>query len=100
MDIPPEMLKEASDALSLWTRKRMWTLWHIPFKYYLPDNRGQTLSDLERLYAELATHGEIALDRSGEPCCLSGRRPALLHIYPDLHGPWKEEPCDSSNVKN
>jgi len=83
---------EAADAVSLWLRKRMWTLNHIPFKYYLPDSRGQTPPEQDRLYSELDTLGEIRLDRSGEPCCLSGRRPALLHLYPDLCGPWKEEP--------
>lgn len=88
---PSPLVEEAADTINLWTRKKMWTLWHIPFKYYLPPEKEPT-TELEQLYRELATHGEIALDRSGEPCCLSGRRPALLHIYPDLHGPWKEEP--------
>lgn len=91
---------EAVDAISLWTRERMWTLTHIPFEYYLPDSSGRTTPQLEQLYSELATHGKIVLDRAGKPCCLTGRRPALLHIYPDLHGPWKEEPCDSSNATN
>jgi hypothetical protein len=89
----------AADALSSWTREKMWTWWHIPFRYYIPEGRPQ-LPHLEQLYCELAMKGKIVLDRRGEPCCLSGRQPALLHSYPDLHGPWKEEPCDSSNATN
>lgn len=88
---PDANVQEAAEALSQWAQRRMWTLDYIPFKYYLPDHLGRTTPQLDQLYSELATHNQILLDRSGEPCCLSGRQPALLKFYPDLHGPWKEE---------
>ena len=50
----------------------MWRLWHVPFKYHLPNVAGG-----EQLYRELNEKGYIDLDRDGEPACLSGK-PAVL----------------------
>jgi len=72
-----------------WTQYKMYVLEHIPAKYYVvPDE----MPHLPQLYDEIARHGRILLDHDARPVCLSGRRPQLLRYWPDLHGPWRDEP--------
>jgi len=65
---------EACEAVSAFTREKMYRLHHIPNKYYLPTAKP---GDLKRLYEELNKVGHIDLDEHGEPACLSGK-PAVL----------------------
>jgi len=65
---------EACEAVSAFTREKMYRLHHIPHKYYLPTAKP---GDLKRLYEEMNTVGHIDLDEHGEPACLSGK-PAVL----------------------
>jgi hypothetical protein len=87
-----EQIQEAGDAVRTYTRFKMYSLHHIPARYLIMEEEQK---HLVALCYELNTTGRILLDRDAKPACISGRRPGLWAAFPDLHGPWKEEPCAS-----
>jgi hypothetical protein len=88
-NLSDEQLKEAADTLCSFTQFKMYSLQHIPARYLIMEEEQK---HLVALCYELKSTGRILLDRDGKPACISGRRPALWSIWPNLHGPWKEEP--------
>ena len=62
------------DAVTEWTRQKMYRLLHVPARYYLPEADPAAFNTLA---AERAAKGRIDLDATGEPCALSGRPPVI-----------------------
>lgn len=69
-------VQAAADAISNFTRDRMYRLRHIPMRYYLSEAESVHLN---ALYDEINKRGYIALDTDGKPCVLSGKEPVLPH---------------------
>lgn len=66
----------ALDAVTTWTRRRMFCLNHIPNRYFLVE---ELQADLPALYAEMEKYGYVALDRDGMPAVLSGKPAVIPH---------------------
>ena len=84
---------KAAEAVALYTCEKMWVLYHIPMRYYIPGCEPPEF--LTQMYRELDQQGRVLLDAGGRPCCITGRQPKLAARYDDyrnIHGPWKEEP--------
>ncbi len=69
----PANEKLAIDAISEFTRDKMYRLRHIPARYYLLE----PITTLKIMYKELNKKGYIDLDRDGKPCCLTNLKPVL-----------------------
>lgn len=80
----PAAAARASQAITDYTREKMYRWEHIPLRFYLFDAPDPTA--IPRLQAELDRVGHIDLDSAGEPCVLSGRPPVLMEIA-DGSGP-------------
>lgn len=71
------------DAVTRWTRIKMWRLWHIPMKYFCPPPPGQEPEyeeNFAKLWQTIHEVGYIDLDDQGQPCCLTGNPPHLAKL--------------------
>ena len=86
----PDLVDKAVRAIYKFTQAKMYALEHVPTRYYLPPEDGDeeaALGRLATLYYELGKHGRILLDQDGEPCCLSGKEPAMETGLPVMIDP-------------
>lgn len=79
--------KKAEEALRAYVLWKVYVLYHIPFKYFLPNCPEH--EHLGTLAEELDSKGHIQLDRDRNPCCLSGEEPAVSDAV--LSGRLSEE---------
>ncbi len=84
------LIRDAAAAVGNYTRMKMYRLWHIPNRYFIPPTDPAKLPEYEETFSKLVTElnraGCIDLDRDGEPACLSGKPAVLQELQGATHG--------------